>query len=1062
MEKLIRFFLERKLLVHLLVAALVVSGAVVASRTQREGFPNVTLNLMVITAALPGASASEIETDVTLPIEEALEGLDGVDTYSSVIQDNLSITTVEIDPDFETEQIRRVERDARQRIDAIPDFPEEMTQRPMIEVIEAGRLPVAEVALGGDPDQLPAAARRLEAALERVDGVSTVSVVGLEDPEVRILYDPVRGREHGVALVDLISAVERQNTSSTGGVLETESDRQQVVLDARFRDPEAVGDVVLRFLPNGSTLRVSDVATVEMGREDRGLRVHTNGRPGVSLVVRKRASADILQTVDDVRETIESTPLPEGVSCTIVNDASFLARNRLELVISNALAGIALVVALVFLFLSRRAAIWVSLGVPTVVAAVLVLMPALGMTVNMISLAGFVVVLGMLVDDAVVVAERIELRRGQGLSGDDASVRGTLDVFKPVVAAALTTMLAFSPMLALGGLPGKLVWYIPAVVVLCLLFSIVESALILPSHMAGHGSEGEAEPKPASKPKNEKRRFVLFLEEKYRRALGPILRYRYLVLAGFVLVFGLTVFVLAPRMPFVLFPQDDTDALFLKIRTEPGTPLEGTEAVVTALERQIPALVGGDLLAVTSRTGHQHALALDRTQGSAENEAVISVLLHPERSQRTRTAAEWSEYLSDNLRVAEGVEVVYEPKVLGPPVGRPVTIHVASNDDEARRATAAAVAERIGRVDGVVDVEMTERPGMRQIDLRLDHEQMALRGLDAEVVGMTLSAAFYGVRVSEVRDLDETTGFRVMFDPSSRRSLDDLLDTPMRNRRGDLVVLREVVRPVEVASVSQIHHRDGVRTVTITAGFTPASDHTATSFARWLEGEVLPQHRSAEVDVFIGGEAAETEEVMGDLTVVALLAVIGVLLVIWLMLGSLIETVFVIAAIPFGAVGIVLAVAAHGLPLSMFVALAAIGLAGVVVNDSILMIDGIKTRLADVAGQGAEVQREAMIEAVVERLRPVMVTTVTTLGGVLPLGYGLGGHDAMLSPMSLALGWGLAFTTIITLFLIPATFAIAADLKVLAARALRRAPSPSSPSSFSDGRTGPGELGHRG
>ena len=1029
MERLIRFFLERKLLVHILVVALLVGGAVVASRTQREGFPNVTLNLMVVTAVLPGASATEIETGVTMPIEEAIAQLDGVDTYHSVIRDNLSITTIELDPSYEVEEIRRAERDARQVLDAIHDFPDEMTQRPILEVVEAGRLPMAEIVLEGNSDQLPAAARRLETALRRVDGVSTITVVGLEDPEVRVLYDPIRGREHGVALIDVITAIERRNVTSTGGILETQSDRRQVVLDGRMHDPLDVGDTVLRFLPNGASLRVRDVARIEQGRADHGLRVHTNGRPGVSLVVRKRESADILATADRIHETVESTPLPDGVSVSMVNDASFLARNRLDLIFSNGLAGIALVIALVFMFLNRRAALWVSLGVPTVVAAVLLVLPIFGITVNLISMAGFVVVLGMLVDDAVVVAERIDLKRSQGLSGNDAAVEGTKEVFKPVVAAAVTTVLAFSPMLALGGLPGKLVWYIPAVVVLCLFFSVIESAIILPAHMA-HG--GDAHPKKAKK--NEKRRFVLYLEGSYRRALGPMLRYRYAVLAVFLGLFGLSVFVVAPRMPFVLFPQDDADCLYLKVTTEPGTPIEQTEAVVTALERQIPVIVGSDLMATTSRTGHQNPMALDRTQGSAENEAVISILLHPSRDQRTRTVAEWSDHLSQSLRVPDGVTIVYEPRRLGPPVGRAVTLHVASNDDEARRSTASALAERIGSVEGVVDVEIHERPGIRQIDLALDHEQMAMRGLDAQVVGVTLNAALYGVRVTELRDLDDTTGFRVMFDPSSRRSLDDLLDTPLRNRRGELVALRDVVSPVEAASVSQIQHRDGVRTATITAGFSPDSEHTATSFARWLEQEVVPDHVSPEVDVYIGGEAEQTQEVMGDLQVVGTLAVIGVFLVVWLMLGSFMEALFVIAAVPFGAVGIILAVAAHGLPMSMFVALALIGLAGVVVNDAILMVDGIKRRLADAEGETEELRNKAMVEAVVERLRPVIVTSVTTLGGVLPLGYGLGGHDAMLSPMSLALGWGLAFTTLIILVLIPSLFGIAADIRSLGAK----------------------------
>jgi multidrug efflux pump subunit AcrB len=500
------------------------------------------------------------------------------------------------------------------------------------------------------------------------------------------------------------------------------------------------------------------------------------------------------------------------------------------------------------------------------------------------------------------------------------------------------------------------------------------------------------------------------------------------VLIGFVVFFVLVMGVLRPMMKFTLLPQELSDGFYIKIDASPGTPLEKTEAAVTALERQIPGIIGADLLAVASRIGHRNPNAVDRIQGSAEHEAVISVMLQLEG--RTHIAHEWAEIVAKRLLVPPGIKTSYEIKLMGPPLGRPVTVHVASNDDGARRAAAAAIAREIGDTPKVTDVEIDEKPGIRQIELVINFEKLAMRGLNAEAVSQTITAAFHGLPVTEHRGLNETTAIRVQFEPSSRRTLDDLLDTPIRNRFGEPVPLRDVVRPVERNAVSKLFHREGVRTATVTAGFAPDSKHGAASFAALLEKDIIPRFDTEAVHVYLGGEAVETEKVTGDMGVAGGLAVVGILLVVFLMMGSIIEALFVVSVIPFGAAAIILTIFIHGYPLSMFVVLAVIGLAGVVVNGSILMVDSIKRYRGGLPEDASpEQEKQAVIDGVVERLRPILVTTVTTLGGVFPLGYGLGGYDAFMSPMSLAIGWGLAFATLITFGLVPALYIIAGDIR---------------------------------
>jgi multidrug efflux pump subunit AcrB len=487
---------------------------------------------------------------------------------------------------------------------------------------------------------------------------------------------------------------------------------------------------------------------------------------------------------------------------------------------------------------------------------------------------------------------------------------------------------------------------------------------------------------------------------------------------------------IAPLVGVQLFPQDDSEALYIKITTPLGTPLEQTEAVAMHIERQLPALLSPDLMAVTARIGHQQGSQRgERERGAAENEAVVDALF--KNIGRERTSAEWIELLEEQLLVPLDAELVFEAEYFGPPVGNPVTIHVASNDDEVRRATAQEIAARLERIDGLSNVEVDERPGTPQLDLNLDYEKLALRGLEAEDVAQTLKAAFFGIEASEHRDLDETTTFRVLFDPSSRRSLDSLLEAPVRARSGELVRLRDVVNPTETPAVSRIYHRNGERTATVVAAFAAHSDHTALTMGEMIEREILPDFASVPgLEVYVGGEAVETRKTTADIGIVALLAVAGITLAISLMLGSFLEAFFVIAIIPFSLAAVILTFFLHGKTLSLFAMLGAVGLAGVVVNASIVMVDAIHRRLEAGGGNlSAAERRDALLDAVVSRLRPIVVTTLTTLGGVLPMAYGIGGYDASVAPMSLALGWGLAFSTIVTLFLVPCLYTLAQDLR---------------------------------
>ena len=1017
MDRLVRYFVERHLLVNVLTVAVAVLGIGTAFRTNVRGFPEVELPRFIVTASLPGASARDIETKITIPIEDELREIDGLENYTTVVTDNRSVTNIELDDDTPDDEIREKEREIRNAIDAITDFPANMRDEPRVFRLDPTKQPVLEIALSGDSTSLPEAARLVERALLRTDGVGQVNIVGLPDPELRVLVDPAAARAHGVTLLDVVRTIQRSNVSDTGGVLESAGNRRQVVMWNRFEDPFEAGDVILRFRDDGP-LRVRDVARLELGRKETGLLAGTNGRPGLSVVAIKEADADIVTTKRNIDRMLETLVLPPGISMASVNDSSYEMSNRLQVIASNGAMGIAIVATIVFLFLAPSAAIWVCLGIPLVILGVIAIMPTVGMTINFVSTIAFVIVLGMLVDDAVVVAEKILLRRQEGLSPADAAVSGTLMVARPVIASAATTLLAFAPMLAIGGMPSKLIWQIPAVVCIALALSLLESFLILPAHMSM--VRGDARPRP-------KRAFVLRLERAYRRSLERMLPNRGKVIAAFAAIFFLIVTIVVPQIEFEFFPQDASPGFAINVTLPPGTPLEQTEASMDAIQAQLPALMGDDLLALTSRVGHQDMLAFDRKYGSAENEGFINAHLVMDKKQRV--SAEWIEYLRDRLRIPENASVTFAAEVDGPPGLQPVIVYILANDQVLRRQTALALRHYLESIDGIVDVAIDEREGMRQIDLNVDPERLAMRGLDAEELGLTLKAAFFGLVASEIRDLDETTEIRVLFEPAARRSLDSLLEAPVRNSRGELVLLRDVVAPTEVPTLAKIQHRNGSRSATVTAGFSPSSGHTSTTIAELLEAEFLPRYAGrSDIELEIGGEVIQSRRVTGELGAVAVVVVIGIGAVIAIMLGSFLEAFFVIAVVPFSAAFVALTFFVHGMNFSLLPVIGTIGLAGVVVNAAIIMVDSVHQAQRAARGESEEVRTRVMIDALVTRLRPVLVTSLSTFGGVMPTAYGFGGWDPVMSPIALALGWGLALASGVTLFLVPALYVTANDL----------------------------------
>ena len=1012
MNKLFEFFVKRHLLVNMIVVTVLGVGAYVLANTQRETFPATALNIAQITTFLPGASPQDVEEKLTIPIENAIYAIDGIENVSSTSSDGLSAVVVEMEASLNEYETDEVVGDIQKALDSIATFPSDLEARPSTVVFNPALFPALEIFLHGPADTIIPFARELSRQMKRIPGVNDVVEIGFGDPEVHVLVNPDRLTSLGLTLDEVLRAIHQRNRNDTGGKLISNPAQKQIVLMGGFEEAEEVAETVIRFDPFGGLVQVKDIAQIVSTHRDKGLAVHANGKKGVSLVVRKQPSADIITLVDALRAYLDRTIFPDDVGFVVFNDASDFTRNRLNIVVTNGLSGIALVLVVLMLFLTRRIAFWVAFGIPFAVLGVLLLLPLVDITVNMVSMAAFVLVIGLIVDDAIIVAERIAYHREKGLPPIEAGVAGASDMALPVLASSLTSIMAFLPMFALGGLPGKFSWAIPTIVILALSVSLFECFFLLPSHVSSdHANEqtGIMEKKAP---------WLLTIEERYKRLLIWALgNYKKMVLV-FVLFFFGTIAYAKFVMPFTLFPQDDAKALYIELEMPLGTSLDAMEAASSYIEQQLPVLMQTELEGYTARIGHSD-MAISRSLGDVAHKAIITVFLSEDHAQ---TALWWADRLRTALQPMPGLQWTIRHQIIGPPLGRPVELKIASNNDQIRDAVSQEIQAALSQMNGVTNIQSNAIAGLNQINLEPDYLKLAQQGVEVETLSRTIKAAFFGIPITETREADLTTKIRVRLDASARQSLNSIMDLQLRARTGQMVPVRDLVTPEERPSVARIYHSDRIKTTTITASLVEGSNETATSIANKLTKTLLPRYENDNrVEVEVMGEAKSSKKTLGEMPIVGLMSLVGMLMVITLLFGSVLQAFFIVIAVPLGYSGVILTFALHDAQLSFFALLGAVGLSGIVVNDSIVMVNTLMTHPHQTL--------EDIVSSASQRIRPILLTSLTTVVGLFPTAYGLGGRDALLSPMSLALGWGLAFATTITLFLVPALFVLRRDLE---------------------------------
>jgi len=789
-----------------------------------------------------------------------------------------------------------------------------------------------------------------------------------------------------------------------------------------------VGEVIVRSTFEGPHILVKDLATIDDGFEPEKVRFRMNGKQAIGFKVFKKGNSDVIRVTDAIFRLIddERVKVPQGIELLFASEQSRFVKNRLSVLANNGAIGLILVSVVLVLFLNFTTAFWVAMGIPLAMMSVVFLAPMFDVTIELISLMGMVIVIGLIVDDAIVIAENIHRHREKGKSPLDSAVDGAYGVLKPVFATIITTALAFGTMFFMSGLMGKFIVSIPIVIILALGVSFFESMIILPSHIMRGMEKREkkrlAKTGSADNPKLKKDWF-LRVREKFQRYIAVILTYRYLIFMVFiVLLVGAFGFAYL-HMHFILFPGNTAENFFITVELPTGSSLDATEDKIKEIEGVLEALPEDEMqshMAILGSLGGGGFF----TPGESENWAFIIVTLTP-YNERKRDAEMIVAYLRKQTDKLEGFDAIrYIIDAGGPPVGRPIAIRVIGGDNDMRTTLADSVTAYLATIEGVTDIDRDDKVGKEQVEIKIDYPRLSELGLTVADIAQNVRLAYDGQVVTRVRYGDEDVGFRVILEESARNKPDYLSKLKIPNRRGRLIPLSEVAQFEIGPGPSRYFHYEEERTVTITADIA-LGDLTPLQATQLAVDHFDLTSDWPGMQFVIGGEAEETQESIVSLGITMITALVGIYFVLILLFNSVTQPFLVVLAIPFGLIGVIGAFAMHGEPLGFLAIMGVIGLMGVVVNDSLILVNYINIHRESEPDKKI---KRIVSEGTATRLRPIILTSITTIAGILPLAYGLGGSDPFIAPMALALGYGILFATPLTLILLPCLYLILDDI----------------------------------
>ena len=1039
---LIRYAIDNPLITNLMLVLVFVAGVVSWYAMPQEMFPVVDLDHVSIVTQYPGAAPVEVERQITVPIEDEFDNLADIDTMLSTSGEGLSSIFIKLKPGTDVDAFMD---EARSIVDRISDLPDE-AEEPQVRRKQT-RFPVISMAVYGDvaAEVLYNTADEIKRRLLAIPGVASAQPAGVREWEVWVVVDPNRLAAYRISQDEIAIAL-RQNLSDLpgGSIKAREGDilLRGVGLNPA---PESLKKLPLRHNDRGGVLRLGQVADVSVRFEEARTIGHYNGKPSVNITVTKTADASTIDVSRRVRELSQrlQAELPPTINTGVFSDMSVYVKNRLNTVKSSGVVGLVLVLLSLYLFLNFRVALITAMGIPVAFLVAVVGMNYLGHSINMVSLFAFLIALGMIVDDAIIVTENIYRHMEMGKAPRDAAMVGTREVMAPVIASTATTIAAFLPVFALGGTLGAFVAVIPVVVTCALLGSLWEAFSVLPSHAS--------EFLRVDKKRDKNSRHWRQLLARYCQVLRWSVLNRYFVAVatlGLLIVF---ITIAATRVPFQLFGHVETGQFFVNIETPNTYSLEDSGALAGRLEEVFKAVIEPNELESlltnvgvtfidfnTVRFGSKHIqfivdLKKQRPQGFIETWVTPLVSLSFSwQGERERNTEDVINQLRQHLLAEPGIHRLAILRPQGGPAGSDVEVGISGREIKQLLTYGEAITSFLKSTPGVHDVRLDMEEGKLEYQYAVNERGRQL-GLTQMQLSNAVRRGFQGEEVTQVNWGNERVPVRLIYSDAVRHQAERLHSLPLVLADGRMMVLGDVADITTGRSVESIRHRDRQRLVTVTA---EVDSEITTPLA--VSDLVRQQFVALETDnpgyrlVFLG-EKKEASESVRDMMRALVIALTVIFFILAVLFRSLLDPFVVMFAIPFGLIGVVIGHMLMGEHLQFLSMLGFLALSGIVVNDSLILIEFAK-RLRQ---EGWD-RLDAMVEAGRVRVRPILLTSVTTFLGVSPLIFFATGQAAFLSPMAISLGFGLLFATILILLALPCFYLIADDVRTWVGQRLRQ------------------------
>ena len=1067
MQSLGKWSIRNNVTVNLVMIFIIVAGILTVMKMRREMFPQFALDMIVVTVDYPGSSPEEIEEGVCIKIEEQIEGIEGIDRILSTAREGNGEVLVELEPGADAQKILD---EIKTEVDRIDTFPDEAEEPVIMEVVHQD--PAISIAIFGDVSEmrLRQDAERIRDDLldagmpERTDStglqnilrsifkalrfkqsetITQIDLVGVRDYEIAVEVSEENLRRYGLSFDDVVSAVRSGSIDLPGGKIKTEQGEILIRSKGQLYTGQEFETLPVITLEDGTVVKLGDVARVMDGFEDLDIKTRFRGQPAAIVQISRTSEQDIIEIARIAQDYVErhKSNMPEGLDIAIWGDISAMVEDRIDLMLRNGLQGILLVFIALALFLNFRLAFWVALGIPISFMAAFMVLETMGQTINMLSLFAFIMTLGILVDDAIIIGENIYTHYGRGKSPAAAVVDGLKEVGAPVVMAVLTTVVAFLPLMFVAGIMGKFMAVMPLAVIIILIVSLAEALVILPCHLndalrRSEKKSGIFNAWHLRLTATLERILQIVIERYYTPAINYVVKNRYFTfsigLGVFIISLGI---VIGGYVPFVFFPKSESDWLVVEVVYPLGTPFEITGDAIEHFEQK-----SFEINEVFSEFSNKNGALVKNTF------SIVGAI--PRRDWKppefgSHVGQVWLELASSEKRAGistnsilskwrnligemPGADRLTFATLEGGPAGNPIEIQLKGRNFDQLRQAADELKAEIATYPGTFDVSDDFRPGKPEKKIRI-REGVRSLGITMRSLARQVRQAFYGDEALRIQRGRDDVKVMVRYADDERRSLSGIEEMRIRTPQGHEIPIEEVAEILPGRAYSMVNRVNRKRTITVISDIDQTIAN-ASMIVSDLKTNFLPTliQRYPGLVYDFEGQEKRTRESMDSIKSGYLLAMMGIFLLLASQFRSYIQPVIVMTAIPFGLIGAILGHLVMGLEFTIVSVFGIVALSGIVVNDSLILIDFINRAVRD----GLEFDR-AVVESGRARFRPVLLTSITTIAGLFPLLLERSFQAQFLIPMAVSICFGLLAATVLTLLYVPALYLIVGDVRKL-------------------------------